>query len=150
MADTTLPAAGPRAALRSLWTTQRVWLVSALILAVLAVFAPAQAGESAVFTGAALLKTAPYLVLSIAIAAWAGATGADNLIAKAFTGAPLLMIVFGGLCILAAFAPFDDTLRFTTVGTLFGFTAGLWVSHLVQVLRRAIDASNAANRPQPE
>jgi hypothetical protein len=95
MADTTLPATGPRAALRSLWTTQRVWLVSALILAVLAVLAPAQAGESAIFTGAALLKTAPYLVLSIAIAAWAGATGADNLIAKAFTGAPLLMIVFG-------------------------------------------------------
>ena len=95
MADTTLPTTGPRAALRGLWTTQRVWLVSALILAALAVVAPAQAGESAVFTGAALLKTAPYLVLSIAIAAWAGATGADNLIAKAFTGAPLLMIVFG-------------------------------------------------------
>jgi len=62
----------------------------------------------------------------------------------------VLMVIFGGLCILAAFAPFDDTLRFTTVGTLFGFTAGLWVSHLVQVLRRAIDASNAASQPQPE
>ena len=49
----------------------------------------------------------------------------------------VLMIVFGGLCILAAFAPFDDTLRFTTVGTLFGFTAGIWISHLVQVLGRA-------------
>jgi hypothetical protein len=97
MADTTLPAGGPRAALRSLWTTQRVWLVSAAILAILAVLDPGQARESAAFAGAALLKTAPYLVLSIAIAAWAGATGADNLIAKAFTGAPLLMIVFGAL-----------------------------------------------------
>ncbi|MGB0498748.1 MAG: permease, partial [Rubricella sp.] len=34
---------------------------------------------------------------SIAIAAWAGATGADNLIARAFTGAPLLMVFFGAL-----------------------------------------------------
>jgi len=50
------------------------------------------------------------------------------------------MIVFGSLCILAAFAPFQDIIRITTVGTLFGFTAGLWVSHLIQVLRRAIKA----------
>jgi len=46
MADTTLPAAGPRAALRSLWTTQRVWLVSALILAVLALFARRRRGKA--------------------------------------------------------------------------------------------------------
>ncbi|MDR9394954.1 permease [Roseovarius sp. SYSU LYC5161] len=97
MADTTLPTAGQRAVLRSLWINQRVWLASAAILAILAIFDPMQAADSAVFAGAALLKTAPYLLLSIAIAAWAGATGADNLIAKAFTGAPLLMIVFGAL-----------------------------------------------------
>lgn len=35
--------------------------------------------------------------MSIGIAAWAGATGADNLIAKAFTGAPVLMILLGAL-----------------------------------------------------
>jgi hypothetical protein len=50
-----------------------------------------------------------------------------------------LMIIFGSLCILAAFAPLEETIRIATVGTLFGFTAGLWVSHLVQVLRRAVD-----------
>jgi len=97
MADTTLPTAGQRAVLRSLWINQRVWLASAAIFAILAIFDPMQAADSAVFAGAALLKTAPYLLLSIAIAAWAGATGADNLIAKAFTGAPLLMIVLGAL-----------------------------------------------------
>ncbi|NHQ75875.1 permease [Roseovarius gahaiensis] len=97
MADTTLRTAGQRAALRSLWGNQRVWLASAAILAILAVFDPMQAADSAAFAGAALLKTAPYLLLSIGIAAWAGATGADNLIAKAFTGAPLLMIIFGAL-----------------------------------------------------
>jgi uncharacterized membrane protein YraQ (UPF0718 family) len=97
MSDTTLPAAGPRAALRHLWHDQRVWLASGLILLALAVLDPLQARDSALFAGNALLHTAPYLVLSIAIAAWANATGADNLIARAFTGAPLLMIGLGAL-----------------------------------------------------
>jgi len=60
------------------------------------------------------------------------------------------MVIFGGLCILAVFAPFEYALRMTTVGTLFGFTAGIWVSHLVQVLRRAIDANNAASQLQAD
>ena len=50
-----------------------------------------------------------------------------------------LMFIFGALCIVAAFAPLEESIRITTVGTLFGFTAGLWVSHLVQVLQRAAD-----------
>src|SRR6056297_3254925 len=97
MTDTTFAAPGLRSALRHLWQDQRVWLASALILAALAIFDPTQAADSAVFAGSALLKTAPYLILSIAIAAWAGATGADNLIAKAFTGAPLMMVGLGAL-----------------------------------------------------
>ena len=51
-----------------------------------------------------------------------------------------LMFLFGTLCVLAALAPLEETIKLTTVGTLFGFTAGIWVSHLVQVLRRAADA----------
>ncbi|WP_435333268.1 hypothetical protein [Haloarchaeobius sp. TZWWS8] len=54
-----------------------------------------------------------------------------------------LMLLFGGLCILTAFAPLEETVRITTVGTLFGFTAGLWVSHLVQVVTRAGSARRA-------
>lgn len=61
-----------------------------------------------------------------------------------------LMLIFGGLCILAAFAPLDEQIRITTVGTLFGFTAGLWVSHLTQVLRRAALASKADSRAIPD
>ena len=97
MTDTTLAAPGLRSTLRHLWEGQRVWLASAAILGALAVFDMPQAADSAVFTGKALLSTAPFLILSIAIAAWAGATGADNLIAKAFIGAPILMIAFGAL-----------------------------------------------------
>ena len=97
MSDATLAGPSLWSTLRSVWRDQRVWLASALILAALAVFDPLQARDSALFAGGALLHTAPYLILSIAIAAWANATGADNLIAKAFTGAPLLMIALGAL-----------------------------------------------------
>ena len=97
MTDATLPPSRPLTLLRGLWRDQRVWLASAMILAAVALFDLAQAGESLRFTAAALLHTAPYLLLSIGIAAWAGATGADNLIARAFTGTPVLMIVLAAL-----------------------------------------------------
>ena len=97
MTDTTLASNGPLSALKHIWQDHRVWLASAVLLLVLAAFDRSQAADSALFAGNALLHTAPYLILSIAIAAWAGATGADNLIARAFTGAPMLMILFGAL-----------------------------------------------------
>nr|WP_323780759.1 permease [Leisingera sp.] len=87
----------PGASVWRLLQEQRVWLASAAILLLLVIFDPAQSAESAVFAGAALAHTAPYLLFSIAVAAWAGATGADNLVAKAFTGKPLLMIALGAL-----------------------------------------------------
>ncbi len=86
---------GPQAFLRQIWRDHRVWLASALIVVLLAIVDPAQAGASTTFALAALLHTAPYLLFSIAVAAWAGATGADNLVARAFTGAPLVMIALG-------------------------------------------------------
>lgn len=104
MTGMTLSEPGPWSGLRRGWRQHRVWLVTALILAVLAVFDPGQAGRSVVFTSEALLATAPFLVLSIALAAWAGATGADNLIARAFTGAPLLMVILGAFA--GAVSPF--------------------------------------------
>jgi len=84
-------------AIRQFWQAQKVWLISAILFGLLFIFDRSQSAQSAFFVGSALLNTAPFLVLSIAIAAWAGATGADNLIAKAFTGTPLLMIGMGAL-----------------------------------------------------
>lgn len=79
----------------------RAWLATVLILLGVAAAAPAQAGDSLVFTLQSLWQTAPYLMLSIAVAAWARASGADNLMARAFTGRPVRMILtaaaFGGL-----------------------------------------------------
>jgi uncharacterized protein len=97
MSDASLTPSGPLSVLSTIWRDQRVWLVSALILGALAVVDPGQAADSAGFAAGALWRTAPFLILSIAVAAWAGATGADNLIAKAFTGAPILMIGLGAL-----------------------------------------------------
>jgi Flp pilus assembly pilin Flp len=52
-----------------------------------------------------------------------------------------LMIVFGALCVIAAFAPLQESIRIAIVGTLFGFTAGIWVSHLLQVVQSAAEAN---------
>jgi hypothetical protein len=84
-------------AARFAWSDARVWLASAVILALLFAADPTQGAASAVFTLEALLETAPYLLLSIGIAAYAGASGADNLIARAFTGSPYAMIVLAAL-----------------------------------------------------
>lgn len=48
-----------------------------------------------------------------------------------------MMIIFGTLCLVAAAAPLDLIIKVTAVSTLFGLTAGLWISHLVQITQRA-------------
>ena len=83
---------------------QRVWLISILSLSLIFVFDRAQATHSLLFAGSALVDTAPFLLLSIAVAAWAEATGADNLISKAFVGAPFSMISLAALT--GAISPF--------------------------------------------
>lgn len=97
MTDSSLPHPRATALLRRLWKDYRIWMISALILLVLAVTDITQARATLVFATDALLGTAPFLLLSIGIAAWATATGADNLIARAFTGAPALMILLAAL-----------------------------------------------------
>lgn len=80
-----------------IWQGHRVWLASMIIIIMLAVFSFHQAVDSVLFATSALLNTAPFLVLSVAIAAWAAATGADSLIARAFTGAPMTMILMAAI-----------------------------------------------------
>ena len=71
MSDTTLtPPRAAATALRSVWRKHGVWLVTAALLILLAVFDRAQAAASVAFTIDALAGTAPFLVLSIGIAAW--------------------------------------------------------------------------------
>ncbi len=82
----------------------RAVLAILAILAVLALLAPAQALESLRFVTESLLSVAPFLLLSVGIAASAKASGADNLIARAFTGRLGVMIVFAAL--MGALSPF--------------------------------------------
>lgn len=79
------------------WRRERVWLLSLTILAALFVWIPAQGMATAIFTLGNVAGIAPYLLLSIGLAAYAGATGADSLIARAFTGSPAKMIVLAAL-----------------------------------------------------
>ncbi len=98
MTDHALPQPGPLASAWShLWRKERPWLAFALILLVVTPLDPAQLGPSLGKVSGALVSIAPFLAASILIAAWAGATGADNLIARAFTGAPAMMILMGAL-----------------------------------------------------
>lgn len=48
-----------------------------------------------------------------------------------------MMIIFGALCLIAAAAPLELIIKVTAVSTLFGLTAGLWISHLVQITQQA-------------
>jgi len=91
-------------AMKNVWSQYRVWFVTAMILAILFLTDTPQAIESTGFTINALIGTAPFLLLSIAVAAYAMASGADNLIARAFTGSPLTMIVFAAA--LGGLSPF--------------------------------------------
>ena len=87
-----------------IWTAHRVWLLFVTILLALLTIDLPQGIASARFTLEALVGTAPFLLLSIALAAYAGASGADNLIARAFTGSPYLMILFAAA--LGGLSPF--------------------------------------------
>lgn len=75
-----------------------------LAFIVLAIANAGQAVESLRFTIDALIGVAPFLLLSIAIAAYAKASGADALIARAFVGHEAGMVVAAAL--MGALSPF--------------------------------------------
>jgi len=78
----------------------------ALIVGALAllVASPDQAALSLRFVVDALIHVAPFLFASIAIAAYAKATSADSLIARAFTGRVAMMV--GAAALMGALSPF--------------------------------------------
>lgn len=56
------------------------------------------------FTGASLVSMAPFLLLAVAMAAYAKASGSDKLIARAFSGNPVRAVVAAAL--VGALSPF--------------------------------------------
>lgn len=81
-----------------------VWITLAIAFAILALIAPGQAANSLVFTGEALISVSGFLALSIGIAAYAKASGADQLIARAFSGNMTTMVFAAAL--MGALSPF--------------------------------------------
>lgn len=81
-----------------------VWLFLAVALLALFLVDVEQALASLRFTVDALIGVSPFLVLSIAVAAYAKASGADQLIAKAFSGHMASMIAAAAL--MGALSPF--------------------------------------------
>lgn len=74
------------------------------IFIALAAVSPPQAHATLDFALSALVAIAPFLLLSVGLAAAAKASGADNLIALAFHGRTATMIVLGAL--MGALSPF--------------------------------------------
>lgn len=77
---------------------------SAVVLVLLLFEAPLQLGPSLRFTADAVVGILPWLVISVAFAAYARASGIDRLVAAAFTGHPARMIVLAALA--GALSPF--------------------------------------------
>ena len=88
----------------ALWRFDRVWLALLALFAALALALPAQALESLRFTAASFAWISPFLLLSVVLAAWLKAAGADQMIAAAATRRPAAMIVMAAL--FGALSPF--------------------------------------------
>lgn len=82
----------------------RVFIALVLMLALLAAFDSPQFAPSIAFTLDALWEMLPFFALAIGIAAYAKASSADSLIAKAFSGNPVRATLLAAL--VGAISPF--------------------------------------------
>ena len=92
----------PRGVSRKVWNFLGTpVLLSVVIFAALLLLTPEQANRSAIFTLEAVLNILPFIILSVGVAAALKASGADQLVARAFEGRPVKAIalasVFGAL-----------------------------------------------------
>lgn len=105
MSDISLSIAGAaRGVFGRVSGIDKVWLTIAAGLVLGALLVPKQTLSSVGFAGNALLGIAPFLAVSIGLAAYAKASGADNLIAKVFQGRSVQMVFAAAL--FGALSPF--------------------------------------------
>lgn len=103
MSDSTLPR--PRPTLGDLWKKiDKVWLAVPVIALLLAVFDPAQLWPTLVFAAKAIAHTGIFIVFAVLAVAYLKASGAEALVAKAFEGSTVRMIVLAAL--VGGLAPF--------------------------------------------
>ncbi|NIR30018.1 MAG: permease [Gammaproteobacteria bacterium] len=94
------------------------WLGLASIFAALLVLTPAQLERSLTFTLDSLVGVSPFLLLSIGLAAYAKASSANNLIARAFHGRAVIMVVFAAA--IGALSPFCSCGVIPLIAALLG------------------------------
>lgn len=89
-----------------LWAllTDRVILAALFIVLLLAIVDPANLPVSLAFLWDAVVGMAPFFAIAIGLAAYFSATGADNLIARAFSGSPMTAIAAAS--VVGALSPF--------------------------------------------
>ncbi|QFT57564.1 putative permease [Sulfitobacter sp. THAF37] len=80
------------------------WAVTAAILVGVGLFDLPQFGPTVIFAGTALIHTAPFIAFAVLAVAYLKASGAENLLARAFEGNPARMIVMAAL--LGGLSPF--------------------------------------------
>lgn len=80
------------------------WLAVVLLLAALAALDPAQLPKSIAFALRALANTAPYILFAVLAVAYLKASGAEAIVAKAFEGRQVRMIVLAAA--LGGLSPF--------------------------------------------
>ena len=100
MTDTTTPA--PRA--RWVSRVDRVWLAIAALVLPVVLLDISRLGNVLIFAARALAGTLPFITFAVLAIAYLKATGAENLLSRAFEGNPARMIVLAAL--LGGLSPF--------------------------------------------
>lgn len=80
------------------------WAFTCAVVVAVAVFDVAQLGPTLVFAAKALAGTAPFILFAVLAVAYLKASGAETLLARAFEGNPVRMIVMAAL--LGGLSPF--------------------------------------------
>lgn len=98
--------------------TDRVVLALVFGLSILAFFSQNQFFATLEFMGKALVSLAPFILLSVGMTAYVNATGADNLIARAFQGNKATMILFAAA--MGVLSPFCSCGVIPLIAALLG------------------------------
>lgn len=86
------------------WSFGGAWGATALLLVLIAILDRAQLLPTVIFSAKALAGTAPFIAFAVIAVAYLKATGAETLLARAFEGSPVRMVVMAAL--LGGLSPF--------------------------------------------
>ena len=117
---------------RSATRIDRAWLVSLIIVAVLALADAAQVMPTLTFTAEQLLNTAPYVLFAVLTVAYLKASGAETIVARAFEGHEVRMIflaaLFGGLAPFCSCEVIPFVAGLLALGTPLSAVMAFWLA----------------------